>query len=76
MSTIIPIALKSGAVGSTKSLHQFMFDKNLKLADCSVDIIRRTHGDLRIGSRLDRGSAAFRDDAIVHSGKIPRGAAP
>ncbi|MBN1983329.1 MAG: ATP-binding protein [Chitinivibrionales bacterium] len=31
-STIVPIELKSGAAGSMKSLHQFMFDKKLDLA--------------------------------------------
>ncbi len=29
---IVPIELKSGAAGSMKSLHQFMFDKRLDLA--------------------------------------------
>ena len=29
---IVPIELKSGAAGSMKSLHQFMFDKRLALA--------------------------------------------
>ena len=29
---IVPIEIKSGAKGSMKGLHQFMFDKNLKLA--------------------------------------------
>jgi uncharacterized protein len=29
---IIPIELKSGSAGSMKSLHQFMFDKGMKLA--------------------------------------------
>ncbi|MCC5849260.1 MAG: ATP-binding protein [Verrucomicrobia bacterium] len=29
---ILPIEVKSGAAGSMKSLHQFMFDKNLSLA--------------------------------------------
>ena len=30
--TILPIELKAGPAGSMKSLHQFMFDKGLKLA--------------------------------------------
>jgi len=30
--TVVPIELKSGAAGSMKSLHQFMFDKGLELA--------------------------------------------
>ena len=29
---ILPVELKSGATGSMKSLHQFMFDKKLKMA--------------------------------------------
>lgn len=31
-SDIVPIELKSGSAGSMKSLHQFMFDKHLRLA--------------------------------------------
>ena len=29
---VIPIELKAGAAGSMKSLHQFMYDKNLRYA--------------------------------------------
>lgn len=31
-SRIVPVEIKAGATGSMKSLHQFMFDKKLKLA--------------------------------------------
>lgn len=44
---ILPVELKSGATGSMKSLHQFMFDKNLDIA-LRFDQNPPTHFDVSV----------------------------
>ena len=50
---IVPVELKSGAAGSMKSLHQFMFDKKLQLA---VRCDTNRPGEMEIKMSTPRGT--------------------